>query len=254
MVGAQYNNDMKRAVGISPIFIAVIVAAFGVSALAVTHRGMAAQEAVRSCDISKSSFCIAPRLMASTDLLHASTIPKIATPSWLAAPDPVARVVTYRVETRGVITADMDEFISQTAQTLNDSRGWTRLGVRFDRVAEGGEFTLVLSEASQMTTFSADGCDSTYSCNVGNFVIINQDRWMSATPSWTEAGASLADYRHMVVNHETGHWLGLGHTYCQGAGQTATVMQQQSMSLQTCAPNAWPLQSEMYSPTLGIRS
>ena len=73
-----------------------------------------------------------------------------------------------------------------------------------------------------------------------------------ATPSWNAAGGSLRDYRHMVVNHETGHWLGHGHASCTGAGQPAQVMQQQSMSLQGCSFNAWPTTSELWSTQLGI--
>ena len=150
--------------------------------------------------------------------------------------------------------ADLNEFKSIVNATLNDSRGWTRLGVSFSQVESGGDFTVFLSEASQMTSFSATGCDATYSCNVGSAVIINQDRWVGSAPSWTGAGGDLASYRQMVINHETGHWLGHGHRTCSGAGQPAPVMQQQSISMQGCATNAWPLSNELYSPKLGIRS
>ena len=47
-----------------------------------------------------------------------------------------------------------------------------------------------------------------------------------------------------MVNHEVGHWLGLGHvSYC-GRGNRAAVMQQQSISLEGCNANVWPLYSE----------
>ena len=192
-------------------------------------------------------------------------MPTLAEPQWLkdqnaaeqaqaaaqAKKAAVSRVVTYDVATKGAIIANFAEFRTQANATLNDGRGWSRLGVSFKEVASGGDFTLVLSEASQMTSFSS-GCGVDYSCRAGRYVIINQDRWQGATPSWNNAGGSLRDYRHMVVNHETGHWLGHGHASCTGAGQPAQVMQQQSIDLQGCAFNAWPTASELWSSQLGI--
>ena len=160
--------------------------------------------------------------------------------------------VTYDVTTKGAITASLAEFKQQTNATLNDQRGWSRMGAVFQEVASGGQFTLVLSEASQLPTFSS-GCSADYSCNAGRYVIINQDRWLGATASWNGAGGSLRDYRHMVVNHETGHWLGHGHETCGGSGQAAPVMQQQSINLQGCSFNPWPLTSELWSTRLGVR-
>lgn len=161
------------------------------------------------------------------------------------------KVVTYSVITRGAISANVAEFRIQANATLNDQRGWSRMGVAFQEVSSGGMFTLVLSEASQLPSFSP-GCGVEYSCRAGRYVIINQDRWLGATPSWNQAGGSLRDYRHMVVNHETGHWLGHDHRSCGGAGQPAPVMQQQSISLQGCSFNPWPLANELRSTQLGI--
>ena len=193
------------------------------------------------------------------------TQPEIKEPQWLAAQKAAEAaseatglkkgqkvVVTYDVTTKGVVTANLAEFKQQANATLNDQRGWARVGATFQEVASGGQFTLVLSEASQLPTFS-EGCGEYYSCNAGRFVIINQDRWLGATDPWNNAGGSLRDYRHMVVNHETGHWLGHGHEFCGGAGQAAPVMQQQSISLQGCTFNPWPLASELWSTRLGIR-
>lgn len=163
----------------------------------------------------------------------------------------IQRSVSYSVTTRGNITASLAEFKTQANETLNSDKGWSRMGVSFSEVASGGDFILVLSEASQVPSFSPLGCDSTWSCNVGNYVIINQDRWLNASPAWNSSGGSLRDYRHMVVNHETGHWLGHGHSNCSSSG-LATVMQQQSINLQGCKFNPWPLGSELHSPRLGL--
>jgi hypothetical protein len=206
-----------------------------------------------SCDIA-SEICFTEsslELVGTIGSLKGFSVPE---PSWMNPParkPNIGRVVTYSVTTRGATTASLSEFKQQANQTLNDSRGWSRLGVSFSEVASGGEFTLILSVASELPNFSP-GCSSEYSCNVGRNVIINQDRWLGATPSWNAAGGSLRDYRHMVVNHETGHWLGHGHRNCGGAGQPAPLMQQQSIDLQGCTFNPWPLDSELSSSKLGI--
>lgn len=159
---------------------------------------------------------------------------------------PVRRVVTFHVETRGRITADLSTFKKQTLQTFQDPRGWRSAGVAFRPVASGGDFTLVLAEASWVPRFST-ACSSEWSCRVGRFVIINQTRWLHASPGWHAVHRSLRDYRHMVTNHETGHWLGHGHLGCSGAGRLAPVMMQQSKGLHGCRPNPWPLASELWS-------
>lgn len=206
-----------------------------------------------SCDVT-SEICFAEsslELVGAISSLKGFSVPE---PAWMNPPvakPNTGRVVTYSVTTKGGVTASLAEFKQQANQTLNDSRGWSRLGVSFSEVASGGEFTLILSVASELPSFSS-GCSVEYSCNVGRNVIINQDRWLGATSSWNAAGGSIRDYRHMVVNHETGHWLGHGHRNCGGAGQPAPVMQQQSIDLQGCAFNPWPLGGELSSSKLGI--
>ena len=155
----------------------------------------------------------------------------------------VFRVNTYSVETRGKIVADVDLFARQAAATYADPRGWARAYQRFERVRSGGDFTLVLAQARTLPTFSSN-CSAQYSCRVGRFVIINQTPWRQKTPAFT---GDLRTYRHMVVNHETGHWLGLSHPAkgCTGRGDRAAVMMQQSKGLQGCRFNAWPLDREV---------
>lgn len=208
---------------------------------------------------TKDPFCFAPQLTTATNRLDAVSMPKIATPAWLSSSGGqsqtnAAREVTYVVASKGAITANFDEFASQVNQTLNSPQGWSRLGIRFVRVDSGGQFTAWLSEASQVPSFAPGGCDAIVSCTVGNNVIINEQRWLNGSDAWNAAGGSLRDYRHMVVNHETGHWLGHGHEYCSAPGEPAPIMQQQTINMQGCSPNPWPLGHELYAPKLGIRS
>ena len=159
---------------------------------------------------------------------------------------PVRRTVTYRIETRGSITTSVREFAKQAAQTYADPRGWRNAGVSFQRVRGASDFSLVLAEASWLPRFSSV-CSVQWSCRAGRYVVINQTRWKYASPSWHGAGKSLRDYRHLVVNHETGHWLGHGHLGCPGPGRLAPVMMQQSKGLDGCRHNPWPLGSELWS-------
>jgi hypothetical protein len=163
---------------------------------------------------------------------------------------PARHTVTYQVETRGAISADLATFRRQAQATFDDPRGWRGSGVRFVPVAAGGAFSLVLSEASQVPTFSS-GCSRDWSCRVGRYVIINQTRWQQASPMWNRIGRTVRDYRHMVVNHETGHWLGHGHRGCPGQGAVAPVMMQQSKGLAGCRANPWPTAPERRTPRFG---
>jgi hypothetical protein len=197
-----------------------------------------------------TTICGLEQIVSLPTTLSTISSPEITTPEWMKAAAPAVRSVTYNVETRGVILSDIAEFKRQANETLNDARGWPRMGVRFDETVVPGDFSLVLARPEMIA--AVPGCGAEYSCRSGRYVIINEDRWQGATPSWNNAGGSSRDYRHMVINHETGHWLGHGHANCSAAGQPAQVMQQQSIDLQGCAFNPWPTASELWSTTLGI--
>jgi hypothetical protein len=166
----------------------------------------------------------------------------------LGAPGPAGArtgpvVIAYEVRGRGNVS-DLAALAEEAAAVYADARGWSLGGsIRFERVATGGAFTLWLAADALMSTFGG-ACDVEWSCRNGRNVVINEDRWLGASDSWNGAGAPLATYRQMVLNHETGHWLGFGHGHCSGPGKAAPVMQQQSMTLAVCAPNPWPLPAE----------
>ena len=170
----------------------------------------------------------------------------IEDPAWYRA----IQTFTYRIDTSGSITASLDEFSRQVHETLNDSRGWIILGLRFDETTGPADFIVVLANADSVPSFSPAGCSSYYSCTVANYVIVNQTRWLEATDPWNAAGGNLRDYRHMVVNHELGHWLGHPHTSCPASGNPAPLMMQQSTALNGCTFNPWPLESELWSSRL----
>jgi hypothetical protein len=158
----------------------------------------------------------------------------------------VGRAFTYSVAYRGTITADRRRFAALVADTYADERGWRAAGFAFRRVARGGDLTVWLAEASTVPSFGA-GCSSSWSCRVGRNVVINQTRWKYATAPWRAAGRTLRGYRHLAINHETGHWLGHSHIGCGGSGQRAPVMMQQSKGLDGCRFNAFPLPRERWT-------
>lgn len=160
--------------------------------------------------------------------------------------DQGTRIYHYCVATKDVSASELPEYRQKLAAVYGDPKGWTKNGDMVFVYAESGcDYTAWLSSAAAMTSFSAIVCDNYYSCRVGPNVIVNFDRWKGATDPWNAAGGSIEDYRIMVINHETGHWLGFYHRTCPGPGQPAPVMQQQSIDLQGCTFNPWPTAAEL---------
>ena len=156
----------------------------------------------------------------------------------------INQTIKYSIETRGDVSADLAEFTSLAKVILNDQRGWTQAGIRFTQVDEGGDFSLILASPEEVDA-AAVGCSAMWSCRVRKLVLINDLRWLETSPAWKASGGSVSDYRHMVINHEVGHFLGYGHSKCAGPGQLANVMQQQSINLGGCTFNPWPTASEI---------
>ncbi|MCU1353482.1 MAG: hypothetical protein JWM05_2691 [Acidimicrobiales bacterium] len=151
------------------------------------------------------------------------------------------RVITYSVAVKGHPATDVTVFAEHAARTLGGPAGWAMGGsVEFRRVASGGSFTLVLAEASTLPSFGPP-CSVQWSCRSGRYVIINDTRWRDGAPGWSLTPDA---YRHYVVNHELGHWLGQGHLTCPGSGAAAPVMMQQSKRTAPCHNTVWPLDSE----------
>ncbi len=190
----------------------------------------------------------------------------------------------YCVATRGSVSESLEQFENKIFRTLNSPESWPRAGVTFrfahaasasgsdgasgvnansgadssssaaaDSAANSADcdFTLWLSEASQVLSFSSY-CSVEYSCRVGNAVIINQSRWNEPTSSWLNGGGNLENYRTMVLNHEVGHRLGHmdNENVCQAANGPAPLMQEQSISLRGCSIRWWPQSLELWTAGL----
>lgn len=136
------------------------------------------------------------------------------------------------------------EAARQIHQILDDERSWVgSTKSSFSLVSEPAKADLTILLASPDTTDRM--CKplnvlKTWSCRQGNTVILNADRWRFMTPTYDDLGA----YRAYMVNHEVGHYIGLGHLDCPAQGQPAPVMMQQSKSLGGCTTNPWPASSK----------
>jgi hypothetical protein len=147
---------------------------------------------------------------------------------------------------------DPEGFAGDVVTILSDPRSWTAGGQwRLQRVGPGQryEFTIYLTTPATRDRLCGDGPDGYTSCRNGNSVVLNVARWAHAVPDY---GTPLGVYRQYMVNHEVGHRLGHGHERCPGPGQTAPVMQQQTLGLHGCVANPWPyLDGRMYSGPTG---
>ena len=147
-------------------------------------------------------------------------------------------VVTVRVDVERGTGIAAPAFAAEVMSTLNDPRSWGQGGTRtFARTDGTADVQVIL--ASPLT--SADLCRPlvTYgrlSCSEGERAILTSYRWEHGTVEFPD----LAVYRRYVVNHEVGHVLGKAHERCPAAGLPAPVMQQQTIGVAPCTPNAWP--------------
>lgn len=157
------------------------------------------------------------------------------------------KTIYYQVEVWGSVETDINDFKSKVAETYKDARGWSQIAT-FKEVQSGGDFSLILSDAASLD--ATPGCSGDLSCTTwSNQVIINDLRWREGTEASRAAGMSTRDYQHMVINHETGHWLGhYAHEESCPNGGPAPIMLQQSTGLRGCDSfNAWPLKSELWT-------
>lgn len=151
-----------------------------------------------------------------------------------------ATVHRYAVRVEGGIGVTADEAGQEVARILADERGWTATeDVTFEQVADpaAAEFTVSIASPPTADQLCLPArTQGIWSCRVGPEVVLNSDRWIHMTPTYSEIG----EYRAYMVNHEVGHFLGHGHESCGGEGLAAPVMMQQSKGLDGCRPNAWP--------------
>lgn len=170
--------------------------------------------------------------------------PVYSAPATVSVLSPGARVIRWREWVEDGIEG-RDEFVAVLKKTFADQRGWASTGDVSFIYSPTGAVNMLARLATPKTTdrlcYPAD-TRGKWSCHAGGSIVINSARWFKGSPS---LAIPLADYRALVINHETGHALGFGHTGCGGRKDPAPVMMQQSKGLDGCVANPWPARSEL---------
>lgn len=151
-------------------------------------------------------------------------------------PDPVS----YSVEVEGGLEVAPADFAEAVDATLADSRGWRGIAEHeFQRVEQGQEVRVLLATPETVDVLCAPlQTDGEVSCRNQDRVVINAKRWFYGAEPFNRP---LREYRRYVINHEVGHALGYGHQACPEPGGVAPVMLQQTLGLDGCTANPWPV-------------
>ena len=151
------------------------------------------------------------------------------------------RLTSYRVEVERELPWKPADVAAVVDSTLADGRGWIGAGHAFQRLP-GAQLRVLVATPKTVDRLCAPlQTRGEVSCRKGNLVVLNAKPWDEGIPAYKE----VADYRRYLINHEVGHALGYNHRTCPAAGQPAPVMQQQSISMQSCRPNTWPTDTEL---------
>lgn len=150
-------------------------------------------------------------------------------------------LLRYRISVEeGIEGVTAEQFADEVGAVLADDRSWITGGqwrLRRAGPADRPDFTVFLATPGTRDRLCAMGTDRYTSCRNGDSVVLNIARWTHGVPHWREP---LTEYRAYLINHEIGHRLFQGHELCPEPGGPAPVMQQQTLGLHGCTPNAWP--------------
>ncbi|MEU6927776.1 DUF3152 domain-containing protein [Streptomyces sp. NPDC046374] len=148
----------------------------------------------------------------------------------------------YRVQVEDGVGVSAREAAAEIQRILAHPRGWAAHGRgRFQLVSGDADFVIrIATPATADRLCLENGLDThgELNCETTAGVVVNLRRWMLGSPTF--AGAP-AEYRHLIINHEVGHEIGLRrHLGCPGPGRPAPVMMQQIKGLDGCRSNAYP--------------
>ncbi|MEV0039758.1 DUF3152 domain-containing protein [Streptomyces sp. NPDC050804] len=148
----------------------------------------------------------------------------------------------YRVQVEKGIDISAAEAAAEIEHILAHPRGWAAHGRgSFQLVSSNADFVIrIATPATADRLCLAQGLNThgELNCETVDGVVVNLRRWVLGSPTFD---GPAAHYRHLIINHEVGHEIGLRqHLGCSGPGRLAPVMMQQIKGLDGCVSNAWP--------------
>jgi hypothetical protein len=153
-------------------------------------------------------------------------------------------VLTVYAEADPDTKVESKVFARQVLSILQDPRGWPRAGIRFVAGKDAKTSDLWIRLATNDSVKRDCGFNMMSCAWVGGKrSLINLERWSKVTQV---SGLSLPDYRRYVINHETGHLLGLHDNMSQGTPDIlAPVMVQHTLGPRGYRPNNRPRDDEL---------
>lgn len=157
---------------------------------------------------------------------------------------PKTRMLRYVVRVETSLPLAANDVARQVQSILDDPRGWvgTRsaptAGTSYALVSDAKQANFVITLASPKTaaTLCPQDLKGVWSCDDGQHLVLNYDRWQFSAPAYRDVDA----YRAFLINHTVGRYLGLSLLTCPGVGRRAPVMMQQDRGLGGCLANPWP--------------
>jgi Protein of unknown function (DUF3152) len=152
-------------------------------------------------------------------------------------------LIRYRVLIEKGLEDLTTGFTKDVARILTDENGWARSGIRFKRVNEGYDLTVVLAMPASVDRLCRPlRTGGSLSCAIGGRANINAERWLYGAETW---GDDVIGYHSYLINHEVGHVMGLGHAKCPSEGAPAPIMLPQTKLLDGCTANGAPTPTDL---------